>query len=1461
MNEYQVSTEDQIGLYPLLSQDLDPLFWVPERVGLSSAWWAHVPFAFWITAACKPQLLVELGTHNGISYAAFCEAVLQSRLGTRCHAVDTWVGDEHAGHYGDQVYNDLRAFHDKRYAAFSELIRSTFDNALTYFEDESIDLLHIDGFHTYEAVRHDFESWRPKLSNRAVVLFHDTNVRQDDFGVYRFFGELSKQYPSFEFLHGYGLGVVAVGAEAPTIVQQLCSLTDAREIGALRERFSHLGARWFVTTRESLSVADVHRRLGEAEARAAEAADAARERASKEMSERIRRRTVQRVLELRKAVEDLGRELKETQETSGRELKEAHETFEKELKEAHETLDRELKEAHEAFDSALNETHRELKATHEILAALSRRYAAVLGSMGGTRRGGKKTRVSLLQRYGELFNRKLRRKRRKQRKASLRFAEIVETIRNSVHFDEQWYRLTYLDVVRSRMDPALHYAKYGSAEGRDPGPWFSTRQYLRNNPDVAASGINALYHYVRFGEIEGRSFRAPLPRSAIRPKGRASVTLSILYVSGEPKTPGNQYRVLRYVDAALANGADAEWMPMDDLPHRMDDLAGYNVLVLWRVPWNEHVSAAVDLIRSRGGKVVFDIDDLMIDPDLAQTKIIDGIRTQSLPEDIVRDHFARVRQTMLAADLCLTSTEELAFHMRWAGKATHVLPNGFDQATHDVSRRALRQWRHRQDDGLIRIGYAGGSRTHQRDLVLAIEAIAKLLRENPACRLVLFRTPDGKLPLVDVEEFPELVGLEDRIEWRPLQPLADLPLEMARFDINLAPLEFGNPFCEAKSELKFFEAGLVEVPTIASPTGPFRRAIEHGKTGFLAASADDWYVYLKQLVEDPDLRRRVAHEAYHAALASFGPMQRAAQFGRVIDQLRGGAAAARAFALNAHLSMHERKAPKVFASDVVFERDKRGAAEVTVIIPLYNYETYVVEALESVRAQTLDPIDLVIVDGCSTDNSLAVAKAWAERNAERFNRILVLKNRANYGLGFCRNSGFDAADTPYVLPLDADNKLLPSCCETLVKTARRTRAAFVYPSIQHFGTSSAIIGNFPYDPKRFVAGNYVDAMALVSKEAWAMIGGYGHVRHGWEDYDFWCRLAELGLQGEWQPEVLAEYRVHSSSMMTMQTTVQENYRRLHENFKRRHPWVSLIDQETSRRPPKPQPHLTGPAASSRIDTLMPILRCPQTRQKLAFNEDRTALVSLDGLGIWPIVEGRPVLSPQLRNPEVKPIDHIGNDLPDVALDLINKTKGLVLNLSADGSRQKFDHVVEVEYAIFGHTDVVADAHELPFDDEVFDAIIVMDAFERYREPHRVAEELRRVLKPEGRILIRAAFMQPLHERPWHFFNCTRYGLAEWFKSFETDELHVSENFTPNRSIAWLASEAEAALRQDVSAESADAFLAAPIGELVSLWRDPSKRGSALWTDFEKLSQTTQEVSAAGFEFRGHKPPRIPDLNT
>ncbi len=214
----------------------------PERLVFPPSWVGHIPFAMWLINALRPRHIIELGVHSGNSYCAFLQAALASNIDCACFGIDHWHGEEHAGHYGEEVYQELRKYHDPKYASFSTLIRSAFDEALARFSDRSIDLLHVDGLHTYEAVSGDFGKWLPKMSARGVMLFHDTNVRERNFGVWRLWEEIASTYPSFEFLHAHGLGVAYVGsAPRPDGVAALFSRSDPDTITQLRTYFARLG--------------------------------------------------------------------------------------------------------------------------------------------------------------------------------------------------------------------------------------------------------------------------------------------------------------------------------------------------------------------------------------------------------------------------------------------------------------------------------------------------------------------------------------------------------------------------------------------------------------------------------------------------------------------------------------------------------------------------------------------------------------------------------------------------------------------------------------------------------------------------------------------------------------------------------------------------------------------------------------------------------------------------------------------------------------------------------------------------------------------------------------------------------------------------------------------------------------------------------------------------------------------
>jgi O-antigen biosynthesis protein len=228
-----------VGGIPITSAMLLPA----DHLDAESAWNQHIPFAFWLVQAHWPAVFVELGTYRGTSYFSFCQAVAALRLPTRCFAIDTWQGDSHSGFYDESVFARVRACNERKYAGFSRLVRSCFDEALPHFLDGSIDLLHIDGLHTYEACRHDFESWLPKLSRRAIVLFHDTNVRERGFGVHRLWAELIEHYPHFEFVHEHGLGVLGVGAALDAPVRELFAAADDAALTCeIRSAFWRLGS-------------------------------------------------------------------------------------------------------------------------------------------------------------------------------------------------------------------------------------------------------------------------------------------------------------------------------------------------------------------------------------------------------------------------------------------------------------------------------------------------------------------------------------------------------------------------------------------------------------------------------------------------------------------------------------------------------------------------------------------------------------------------------------------------------------------------------------------------------------------------------------------------------------------------------------------------------------------------------------------------------------------------------------------------------------------------------------------------------------------------------------------------------------------------------------------------------------------------------------------------------------------
>src|SRR5579864_1330236 len=207
---------------------------------LKSPWWiGHIPFAYELVGRLRPTTIVELGAYSGSSLAAFCQAVEACSLDAKCYGIDLWEGDIHMGKFDEDIFREISAYFTATYPATARLLRKDFSEAAAGFADKTVDLLHIDGTHTFEAVSNDFRTWLPKMSDSGVVLFHDTNVTVSNtgqaalrFGVRKVFDSVKERYPHLEFSHCWGLGVLVVGKNAPPAVIELAEMARLPEFSA-----------------------------------------------------------------------------------------------------------------------------------------------------------------------------------------------------------------------------------------------------------------------------------------------------------------------------------------------------------------------------------------------------------------------------------------------------------------------------------------------------------------------------------------------------------------------------------------------------------------------------------------------------------------------------------------------------------------------------------------------------------------------------------------------------------------------------------------------------------------------------------------------------------------------------------------------------------------------------------------------------------------------------------------------------------------------------------------------------------------------------------------------------------------------------------------------------------------------------------------------------------------------------
>lgn len=246
-------------------------------------------------------------------------------------------------------------------------------------------------------------------------------------------------------------------------------------------------------------------------------------------------------------------------------------------------------------------------------------------------------------------------------------------------------------------------------------------------------------------------------------------------------------------------------------------------------------------------------------------------------------------------------------------------------------------------------------------------------------------------------------------------------------------------------------------------------------------------------------------------------------------------------------------------TDTLFETSTLGSSEsadVSVIITLYDLADYITDCLNSVHAQTIPSLELIVIDDCSKDKRCCtVVLEWMTEHFARFDRCILLRHRRNQGVSQARNSAFRFTSAEYVFVLDADNEIMPRCIERLHSVLHGSEHGAAYSQLEIFGEISGIGYADIWDPEALKSGNYIDVMSLISRWAWDAVGGYTHIEGGWEDYDLWCKFVEENISAIFIPEILSRYRVRPDSMLRTETNAKMESIRCAMTF--RHPWLEI----------------------------------------------------------------------------------------------------------------------------------------------------------------------------------------------------------------------------------------------------------------------------------------------------------------
>jgi glycosyltransferase involved in cell wall biosynthesis len=230
-------------------------------------------------------------------------------------------------------------------------------------------------------------------------------------------------------------------------------------------------------------------------------------------------------------------------------------------------------------------------------------------------------------------------------------------------------------------------------------------------------------------------------------------------------------------------------------------------------------------------------------------------------------------------------------------------------------------------------------------------------------------------------------------------------------------------------------------------------------------------------------------------------------------------------------------------------------ADITAVIPCFNYGRFLPEAIDSLLGQEGGPPRILVVDDGSTDPETLKAFEQVPEGVE-------VLHQPNGGLAEARNSGYRAAATPLLIALDADDRMPPGALRALRGPLdREPDLGFTYGRTRFFGEWSGVMGMPPYDPYRLLYRHTIGPCCLTRRELFEDVGGYDSVFNGLEDWEFWLHALEHGWRGRQVDAVTFDYRRHGATMLI---GARRNYRYYRRELRRKHAGLYARRRELAR---------------------------------------------------------------------------------------------------------------------------------------------------------------------------------------------------------------------------------------------------------------------------------------------------------